>query len=94
MAQTKYLELISKSKEAKEQEQLAEAAEYAKSQIGLDILAGKKAVREAEKAVESTVTSTPFNSDAVIRAQRTLANAKEDLAALQTIETEYFTEGE
>lgn len=85
-----YLEKISVSKEKKSEAELQAQAEDAGIQVLADISAAKKAVREAERALDSATTSVPFSSEDYIEAKRAVSDAKEDLTDLNAMKTELF----
>lgn len=87
---SKYLDLISLSKDAKETAALQEAAEDAAIQLDADIQAASKAKREADKALAAAKSAIPLDSNRVIIASRAVANADEDIAALKALKEELF----
>lgn len=91
---TKYLGIISKSKEAKDIAAQQEQAEDAKLALQTDIQAAKKALRSAQREEAETIESLPFNSQSILQASRNVKQITEDLEDLQALETSLFTEEE
>jgi hypothetical protein len=92
MARTKYLALISVSKDAKEAAALQERAEDANIILQADIQAAKKAKRQAERAVDAAYAAEEFNSEDILEAKRALKEVSEDLAELTELQDELFSE--
>lgn len=87
-----YLDRISKSKEDKEKEELADTAEQAKIQTSADIQALVSAERSQTREVNRTMEAIPFSLDNYLTQTRTLRNIQEDLADARKAQSELFTD--
>jgi hypothetical protein len=86
----KYLELISVSKDAKEQAALQLEAKKAGINLQAATFQAEVRVGEAEASVAEAASRVPFNINAYVGAKRALAAAKEDLADLEATKAELF----
>jgi hypothetical protein len=86
----KYRALISKSDDAKNQEQVGFAEEEAKQSIEADILATKREIASQNRNVANAKAKVPFNSGAIVAEMDKLEGLSKGLAKLEALKTELF----
>lgn len=86
----KYIDLISKSKEQMEREQLDLFVEESRQNIDADILATKKEIAKVTRALQDRKAKMPLDPKAVLEVKQELIELQAGLAELEALKTELF----
>lgn len=88
----KFLDLISIDEKTVALKELQLTAKKAALQVDRDILSAEDAVDTAETTVVKSFNRKPYSPAMTINAMRDLEEAKQTLADLNTLKSEYFTD--
>jgi|688.fasta_scaffold48727_2 hypothetical protein len=86
----KFKDLLSKSEQQRNSEEVSFAVEDARIQLEADIQAAKKNISSKQRNVVAAKSNSSFSSSRIITAQRELKLAEADLADLTALMSELF----
>jgi len=88
--QSKYLELLSKSQEEKDQEAVQSLVEQKQLQLQADILATKQSLGRAQKERTAMLSSVNLDFGALVEVEDAIEGYKKGLGRLEGFQSELF----
>ncbi len=89
-SQVKYIDLLKRSDEEVQSEQVGFQAEEAQQQLDADILATKKALSTAKRELDTAESAFPYNTSTIIDAQIAIEGYEDGLKRLKTLKSARF----